>query len=352
MEAYLATHEQFESWLVCLAQKTRLYYPGRTGEVNFNFEPVSGPADLEYEGYRPTIVPPFKTLFTDGQVLFRYTRDSDGHYRFFSDPAPEAQILAGIRACDLKAIHLMDQVLADGTPDTPYLQRRQATSIIAFNCLSPCDAQCFCETAGALDFQQGADIFATPLGQQWLLEVQTSTGLKMLETADFERSENATALKQAALEARPRPFGRQFQVSVAELPGILAANPANQVYQKYADRCFSCGTCNLVCPTCYCFEVSDDFELDGHSGKRTRHWDACLSPGFAEVAGGHNFRQQVADRQRHRVRRKFEFLTRDYDTAFCTGCGRCGRQCTTGIDIFDIVNEVAASIAETGQQTV
>ena len=65
-----------------------------------------------------------------------------------------------------------------------------------------------------------------------------------------------------------------------------------------------------------------------------------MNPGFAEVAGGHNFRAESSDRQRHRIRRKFDYLQQRFDDTFCTGCGRCGRQCTTGIDIFDIVNDV------------
>jgi ferredoxin len=119
------------------------------------------------------------------------------------------------------------------------------------------------------------------------------------------------------------------------------------VWDKHVTRCFSCGTCNLVCPTCYCFDVIDDLDLDVASGSRTRTWDGCMLPHFASVAGGHNFRPEPAGRQRHRVKRKFEYLPGKHGQgAVCVGCGRCGRQCTANIDIYDIVVDL---ISEGGE---
>jgi ferredoxin len=81
--------------------------------------------------------------------------------------------------------------------------------------------------------------------------------------------------------------------------------------------------------------------LDVTSGNRTRTWDGCMLPHFAIVGGGHNFRPEPAARQRHRINRKFEYLPEKYGQgAACVGCGRCGRQCTSHIDIFDIVSDL------------
>jgi Fe-S oxidoreductase len=65
-----------------------------------------------------------------------------------------------------------------------------------------------------------------------------------------------------------------------------------------------------------------------------------MLPEFAEVAGGHDFRRGAPARQRHRVKRKLEYLPAEFGGSFCTGCGRCGTQCTVGIDIFDIASDV------------
>jgi ferredoxin len=350
MNAYLASTEQLESWLIQLAQEKTLYFPRKTEGVNYTFEPVdptvNGTRSLDFSGYRPTILPPVKNLFPDGEILLSFNKDEQGHYHFNQISNTQAQILAGVRACDLKGIYLLDTVFSDGIQDSHYLQRRQQAEIIAFNCLTPCDDHCFCEASGSLDFQEGADVFVTRTENQWLIEILTDAGQRLTEFLIAEHCEQSAVLKADAIAVRPKPFGRQFVTPVEEVTAIVHQQDADEIYQNYAERCFSCGTCNLVCPTCYCFETKDELSLDGKSGQKTRHWDACMNPGFAEVAGGHNFRAESADRQRHRIRRKFDYLPKRFDEIFCTGCGRCGRQCTTGIDIFDIVNDVCSSTAQ------
>ena len=343
MNAYTITHEQLESWFIYLAEKKPFYYPRKTEGVNYRFEKLAADESLDFQTYRPTILPPVKTLFPDGEVLFRFYQDEQGHYHFEQNTSISTQLLAGFRACDVKAIHLMDAVFADGIKDSHYLQRRQNTDIIAFNCLTPCDEHCFCEASGSLDFQEGADILITASGTQWLVESLTEKGQLLTASLQGEICDNADEMRQQALQNRPKPFGRQFVVPLEQVKEQINEKVASAVYEDYAQRCFSCGTCNLVCPTCYCFETSDELNLDGMSGSKSRHWDACMNPGFAEVAGGHNFRSEAADRQRHRLRRKFAYLPQRFAQTFCTGCGRCGRQCTTGIDIFDIVNDVCQS---------
>ncbi|MCX7703870.1 MAG: 4Fe-4S dicluster domain-containing protein, partial [Planctomycetota bacterium] len=109
-----------------------------------------------------------------------------------------------------------------------------------------------------------------------------------------------------------------------------------------ANRCYSCGTCTLVCPSCYCFDVEDDVSLSNlSSGERTRLWDSCQTESFAIVATGENFRKERSHRVRHRLYRKYYYLAEKYGDTFCVGCGRCGRQCTADIDIFDIVSALS-----------
>lgn len=363
MNAYLASPDQIESWFFNLAEKQMFFFPKKTAGNSYSFERLhfnshhskktETQQQLDLLSYQPTILPPGKKIFTDGEILFTYHKDEQGHYHFSDAAVIQHQILAGVRACDLKGIYLLDAAFSDGIKDIHYLKRREKTDIIAFNCLHPCDDHCFCEAAESLDFQQGADIFITSLlteedagdmDEQFLIEVLSPRGEVLIKTLDSAKCQNPLELKERALDNRPNPFGRQFVAPVAQLQKIIHQEEAENIYQAYAERCFSCGTCNLVCPTCYCFETKDELDLAGlannSQGKKIRHWDACLNPGFAEVAGGHNFRAEPAARQRHRIRRKFAYLPQRFKQNFCTGCGRCGQQCTTGIDIFDIVNDV------------
>ena len=357
MNAYVANLDQIESWFYYLAKHNQFFFPEKTEAINYQFAQIDDTHHFDFFSYTPTILPPIKKIFPDGEILFTYHNDEQGHYSFHQGSNISPQILAGVRPCDLKAIHLMDQVFSDGIKDTHYLQRRDKTTIIAFNCLQPCDDHCFCETVHSLDFDTGADIIITPLSinnankTEYLIEITSTQGEQLAQTLTATPCDTPDDTKKQAKSLRPKPFGRQFVTPLEQLSTLIHSEDADDIYDHYAQRCFSCGTCNLVCPTCYCFETKDDFALDGKSGQKTRHWDACLNPGFAEVAGGHNFRAEAAARQRHRVRRKFTYLSQRFsEDAFCTGCGRCGRQCTTDIDIFDIVNDVCQSVAAPDQK--
>lgn len=346
---YDSTKAVFD-WLRGLAKTREVFFPQPEGEVNFNFRPVDAESPLAFDGYRPTVLPPVKKLLPAREIVFEFEKGVDGRYVFRQRPDDRPRILAGVRPCDLKGIAEMDRVFTDGHADPLYLNRRANTAIVAYACPEPCDERCFCESAGALDFRDGADVFLTPDGDRMLIEPLTENGDALLADTRFAVCTDAEAIRERALARRPKPFGRQLKASPEALPAILARAWESAVWDKYAERCYSCTTCNLVCPTCYCFEVEDDFNLDMNSGVRTRTWDACMSPGFAEVAGGHNFRAATADRHRHRVKRKFEYLTERFGMgSFCTGCGRCGRQCTVDIDIFDMVNDIVDEDAGRGR---
>ena len=346
MGSYLATEEQIGDWLYSLSKGSELFWPRPAGRHNFSFLPVGARDEIAFGGYLPTIVPPGRRLLPDDETLFTCSRGADLSPQYLPPDPPAPMILAGVRPCDLKGIAQLDAVMADAPADPLYLARRADTTIIVMNCLAPCDARCFCASAGALDFRDGADIFLTPLADGLLVEELSARGGELLAGSSFAACEDGEARRLAVEGSRPTPFGRQLGAAVEALPEILRTSYSSKVYQRHGERCFSCGTCNLVCPTCYCFEVRDDMALDGVTGRRSRTWDSCMIPDFAEVAGPHNFRPEVGERQRHRVKRKFEYLPERFALgSFCVGCGRCGRQCTADIDIFEMINDI---VEETG----
>ncbi len=91
---------------------------------------------------------------------------------------------------------------------------------------------------------------------------------------------------------------------IQEIPMLMDAFHSDPFWEELGSRCLSCTACSAVCPTCYCFDIRDTLDPDGKTGKRERVWDACTSPQFAEVAGGHNFRADGRGRVRHRMYHK------------------------------------------------
>jgi len=124
-----------------------------------------------------------------------------------------------------------------------------------------------------------------------------------------------------------------LKVKPEALPELLSAPAAydHPVWQEKARLCFSCASCNTVCPTCYCFDVQDDVNWDLKSGGRSRCWDGCMLEKFARVAGGHNFRGEPAERYRHRYYRKGKYVPAIIGECACVGCGRCITACVTKI---------------------
>ena len=348
MKELAARADVVVDWIRQLARRTAVFFPQRAGERSYRFEPVTADSALDFAAYVPTIVPPNKKLMPAVDELMRFREHAD---QVSVDPVLDAshRVLAGVRSCDLKAIGLLDRAQADGMGDPHYRARRDNTAIIAVDCPRPCDDRAFCHAVRSLGHKQGADVYLTFVDSgrseaQFVVESLTPKGDDLVASATLDACPDAQALLKSAADARPSPFGRQLQVPVDGLPAALRGQQRNPAWEKHVRSCFSCGTCTMVCPTCYCFDVQDDLGFDLASGHRVRTWDSCMLPQFASVAGGHNFRPEPAARQRHRVKRKFEYLMERFGgESFCVGCGRCGRQCTTHIDIFDIVDEVAAA---------
>ena len=341
--AIVATEEATLAWIAGLSRDRLVHFPKAGPDGGLRFDRTSPGDRIAFAGYRPTVLPPGKAFAPADEVLFNFAHQADGSFHATPVIDDRPRVLAGVRPCDLSAIDLMDRVNRDGDhPDPHYLARREATTIVAYRCSKPCSDRCFCAAVGSLDSDEGADILLTPVDDALLAEARTPAGEALLAELDGTPVDDPAPLVARHRAARPQPFGRQLPGSPDDLPAALERAWSSPLWQTHTARCLSCGTCNLVCPTCYCFDTHDELDLaDPNVGRRCRDWDSCMLPEFAVVADGHDFRPTVASRQRHRVKRKFEYLQQKFDSrAFCVGCGRCGAQCTADIDIFDIASDV------------
>ena len=63
-----------------------------------------------------------------------------------------------------------------------------------------------------------------------------------------------------------------------------------------------------MCPTCYCFNITDD-DL-GLASRRIRTWDNCMSHTFTLEGSGHNPRSTKAHRLKNRDEAQLMVLNR------------------------------------------
>jgi sulfhydrogenase subunit beta (sulfur reductase) len=271
-------------------------------------------------------------------------------YSLGGDPAPQPvidhspQVLFGVHPCDITAIGTLDAAFGKDIPDPHYLARRAATVIVGLDCAASCDDSCFCLDMGSLYPETGFDIMLTPERDRYFVEVKTDLGQQIAKLAKLEpANKQDMQLRQKFTEEKRSNFHYKLPCEVKYLPEILDASYDSLVWEAIARRCFSCGSCNTTCPTCYCWDVYDDVAMDLSKGCRVRRYDSCQLDPFAEVAGGENFRKDRWSRLRHRMFRKGKYILEQTGRTGCVGCGRCERACVAGISIKETFIQIAGS---------
>jgi formate hydrogenlyase subunit 6/NADH:ubiquinone oxidoreductase subunit I len=235
----------------------------------------------------------------------------------------------------------LDHVFAAGYADPYYLKRRRQTLIVSVECLSPCDENSFCKSMGTLTAEEGFDLHLVDLGDEYAVDTGTEAGQDLLQYARTTPAsvEDIQRLNGVLSEKWPRfPYRLDFDVS--DLPALLSMSMKSPLWEELEERCLACAACTNVCPTCFCFNVKDETNLDLTSGRRVRQWDSCQLDAFATIADGHNFRERRALRQRHRFMRKGKYILMAHNYLGCVGCGRCARACLVDITPVGVWNEL------------
>jgi ferredoxin len=307
--------------------------------IKFAFGQIEDPADLRLD-YDTSILPPKKQLQPQKERMMTFSRTGKPAVEVVLDALPT--VLLGVHTCDLHGIRVLDEAFSQGYPDAYYLERRAKTLIVGIECLEPCDEHSFCKSMGTLTVDNGYDLHLTDLGESYAVNVGTEAGASLLEkySAARQATEADVAKLSKVLGAKWPRFPYKLDFDVGELSALMAQSYDNPLWDQLAEICLACGQCTLVCPTCFCFNVYDEVELNLTDGERRRRWDSCQLDEFARVAGGENFREHQAARLRHRFMRKGRYLMEKYDELGCTGCGRCVRSCLVDISPVDVFNEL------------
>jgi ferredoxin len=336
MNAYFLKENDFGSFVDRLIAATKVIGPVAK-KTKFVFGELKAASDLRLD-YDCTILPPKKVFFPPHQALLTFTNG-----QATSCIAPVDQVLFGVHFYDMKAIDMLDTLFAAGHADQNYLANREHTTIVLSN-IQAIAPRAFWGTMGADLHPQGHDACVTRIEGGYLFQTRNAKGEALVQHGAFETA--TPQQREDAAEENVRVLSlcnEQMKHDASAVAAKVRASFGNEaLWQKLAEDCLSCGTCNVVCPTCYCFDVQDVWNLDQASGTRVRSWDGCLLPGFAEVSLGagkaENFREHPYQRYRHRVMRKTTYLNDKLGGPACVGCGRCAISCLA--DIADPVHIV------------
>jgi sulfhydrogenase subunit beta (sulfur reductase) len=137
------------------------------------------------------------------------------------------------------------------------------------------------------------------------------------------------------------------QLDTGGIKDLLYDNFEHPRWDDVASRCLTCGNCTMVCPTCFCFSITEVTDLAGMQAEQRRSWDSCFTVDHSNLHGGP---VRVSGRSRYRqwMTHKLATWIDQFGTSGCVGCGRCITWCPVGIDITEEAAAIRASDGDTG----
>jgi len=326
-----------DAWVDRLVEKQKVYGAKADGE-RFVFGPLASSAELRLD-YDVTKLPPKKYLMPTQEVLVKINPERG----FESVIDAEPSVLFGVHPYDVVAISQLDAVFSKDNVDTHYMARRAGATIVASD-VQVASENAFAGCMGTATVEEGFDVLLTKVNGAYIVDARTEKGEALVaEAGDAADATDDDLAQRKEVQAKAADTLKQHDLKCqpGDLPALLEKSYENDLWEKKAEMCYSCGSCVLVCPTCYCFDVKDEADYDLQSGQRVRKWDGCMLGEFALVAGGHNFRSDKTARFRHRYYRKGKYLHDRMGAIACVGCGRCITACTTNIaNPVEVYNEL------------
>lgn len=328
------------TWLKELGERFKVIAPVEEGDA-IVFRPLTEERTLRID--RHATMGPKGVLFPacEELVSFKYVKDPENpeKVKVEVDETVKAEptLIFGARPCDARGFDVFDGAFTKcSVKDNYYMARREQAVVVSLACTKT-ETTCFCNwVGGSPDGKGGSDVLLTPVSDGYIVEAVTEKGEALMDSkllsdaSDAQTAEAAKLLEEAKASLQEAP---DFECMPEQLYNLF---DNMDFWEKQAAKCLNCGACTYMCPTCHCFNITD--EQQGNQGTRIRSWDNCMSRLFTEEASGHNPRPTKAHRLKNRVGHKFCYFPDLHEGHIaCVGCGRCIKSCPVALDIREVV---------------
>lgn len=290
------------------------------------------PERFSFDALR-TIISPKKFFTPPKEKMFSF---KNGEWITDEDDLDKKRIIFGLHPCDIHGILILDRLFLEQYPDPYYQRRRNNTAIIGLSC-EP-DDKCFCRSTHTDYVEEGFDLALSDIGDEYLVWIGSSLGddLQKLAEGLIEEKVDEKDITKYIEWRRKRDKLFKLDIDLTAMPDIFEISYNEEIWEKLGKYCISCGQCSMVCPTCNCYDVEDNYRF-GKDIERLRHWDSCNFREYSLVAGGHNFREARSERLKLWYTHKLAGFMSIFGKPACVGCGRCIETCPVGINVPNVV---------------
>ena len=335
---YKIAKENLSALFRMIAENQELYLPVKTaGQTNFKTWAEEAEVDLDT---LKTVKSPKDAFFPQSENL--YSVKKEGKKLHVEPEALKNQdfVVFGMKACDVQAVQVLDNVFLTDPVDTFYAARRKHGTIVAMACHEP-EESCFCKVFGIDCAEPKADVAVWMVENEMYWKSLTEKGealtaavKELLTEADSTDEEKVEAEKTAV-----RNIVEKLPYSNLSLEGwngdALTEKFNSPVWEELYKPCLACGTCTFVCPTCQCYDIKD--YNTGHGVQRYRCWDSCMYSDFTMMAHGNNRTSQM-QRFRQRFMHKLVYYPANNNGMYsCVGYGRCVEKCPSSLNIVKVI---------------
>jgi len=277
---------------------------------------------------RKAVLPAKQYFFPPKEEIFNFDKKSQR----LAVPSYQKNLLVfGLDLADLEAMTQLDEIMKKPKADFFYWQKRDRATIVGLTDLS-------------VKVAPGGDMILEKINpRQYQVRVVTAKG-KRISKSKFFKEAAKPQIKNYPAKSTPL---KEMLLDSELLAEAVAGSYNHKIWDELAKKCLGCGICTYLCPLCHCFSIEDRVSLDNTECSRCRQWDACTLPGFAKIAGGHNFHKTIKERYYNWFYHKFVRAYKEYGKAQCVDCGRCAENCPAGIDIEKVLMEIVKDYKKT-----
>ncbi len=239
-------------------------------------------------------------------------------------------VLLGLHFYDLKALTLLNQVFNKD----PHFQKKLRNIIVIGQIPVPSEKEDYIKFEKEILEHMKFDIFLEAkyheAQQSFRIFTGSEDGQRLLDDFGYKDYENIEYVG-------PRPK-KGLDLMNSELIEKIPKSRGSKLWDELDKKCIDCGKCAIVCPTCFCFKITDEIQKD--KIVRYREWDTCFYEEFSEIAGAHKFLDSTKKRIYNYYDHKFVRIPKEFGMQGCVGCGRCTEVCPAGIDIKENIKRI------------